>query len=636
VPEIPCTEEDALPTLLVTEGYTSAFVDFADPLERRFPGMPLPPRVALGANASTRVSVTVSGLSPDVQIHWPVEVAAQNNTSFFELISQSADGLSATYIYGTANQFESDALAETFAIRLNPLSFKFAGEGELSGIVSVQGQMLPPALPENIRPRFDHPLSPEEGIAFFLARRCEPTAGPVGSVEISATIDGQAWTGGLHVHIDGPAPMNSTMTPQTIEVPAGNYGLTYLSGGPAGAELDDITPNSIQTVPVNGTAEYTFNFTGPTFAILELSAPAQAVCPAEGATVGTFQVSNATGDTQIVPGGAALEFTFSSPLTELPTASGFEGATVTSSMSSVKYEFAEAVVLPPGSVLTFTGAVLDLSAAPDGQEVTVLLTSLPAEAVQLNSNQATVATASLAACSAPPMFIPGGLTNGASFEAGLSAGSIATLFGENLTGAVGIILAAELPLPDEIDGTSVTVDGIPAPLFAVADVGGQEQINFQVPWEVAGEEVVTVVATHDGIASDPVETSLLPVHPGIFTTDGTAGAILHQDGVSLVTSASPASPGEIVTIYATGLGPVSATPATGEAALADPLSMTAFDPVVTVGGMEAVVEFSGLAPTFVGLYQINVRLPQGLAAGTHDVVLQVNGQASKPATIAIQ
>jgi uncharacterized protein (TIGR03437 family) len=637
VPEIPCTEEDAIPTVLVTEGYTSSFVDYGDPLERKYPGPPSPPRVALGANANTQVSLTVSGLSSDVHIHWPVEVIAQNNTSVLDLISQSADGFSATYIYGTVNQFESDELAEVFAIRLRPENFRFSGTDELSGVVSVQAQLLPPPFPENIRPRFDHPLSPEQGLTFFLVKRCAPAAGPVGSIEIRATVDEQDWTGGLHVHIAGPAPLNSSIAPQTIEdLPVGNYGVTYLSGGPGGAELEDITPTSIQTMGVNSTIEFTFNFTGPTFAVLQLTANPQPVCPAANATVTTFLVTNPTGDTQIIPAGAALEFTFSSPLVELPTASGFEGATVTSSMSSVKYEFPEAVTLPPSSALTFSGTVLDLSGVPDGQDVTVMLTGIPSEAVQLASNQITVATTDLEVCTPPPTFVSAGITNGASFESGMSAGSIATLFGDNLTTAAGIVLADAIPLPTEIDGASVTVNGMEAPLFAVANVGGQEQINFQVPWEAAGEETVTVIVTKEGEASEPVEAGLLAVFPGIFTTDGTIGAILHEDGVTLVTPSSPASPGEVVTIYATGLGPVSATPATGEAALVEPLSITAFDPVVTVGGMQAIVEFSGLAPNFVGLYQVNVRLPQGLAPGTHNIVLQVNSQASKPATIAIQ
>ena len=118
--------------------------------------------------------------------------------------------------------------------------------------------------------------------------------------------------------------------------------------------------------------------------------------------------------------------------------------------------------------------------------------------------------------------------------------------------------------------------------------------------------------------------------------DGTAGAILHGADFQLVTSSNPAAKGETVVIYATGLGPVSPTPATGMGASASPLSVTASPPSVTVGGLSANVAFSGLAPGFVGLYQVNVAIPSAVASGSVDVVIQVGEQASKPVKLAVQ
>src|ERR1019366_6826276 len=85
---------------------------------------------------------------------------------------------------------------------------------------------------------------------------------------------------------------------------------------------------------------------------------------------------------------------------------------------------------------------------------------------------------------AAPVFTAANVTNGASFRRGIVPGSIATLFGAGLSSVKGIARAA-LPLPRQLAGTTVTVNGIAAPLFALANVNGAEQINLQVPFEIA-------------------------------------------------------------------------------------------------------------------------------------------------------
>ena len=89
-------------------------------------------------------------------------------------------------------------------------------------------------------------------------------------------------------------------------------------------------------------------------------------------------------------------------------------------------------------------------------------------------------------------------------------------------------------------------------------------------------------------------------------------------------------------LFATGLGPVSNTPATGAAAGSNPTSETPTKPIVTIGSVSATVDFSGLAPGFVGLYQLNVVVPLNAPSGSQDVVIQVGNQASKPVKIAIR
>mgnify|MGYP001590268716 FL=1 len=126
--------------------------------------------------------------------------------------------------------------------------------------------------------------------------------------------------------------------------------------------------------------------------------------------------------------------------------------------------------------------------------------------------------------------------------------------------------------------------------------------------------------------------------PAIFTTtqDGRGpGAILGPRG--LVTAADPVSRGDVVAIYATGLGAVSPAAASGAPAPSEALCRTTDTPVVNIGGVEAEVLFSGLAPGFIGLYQVNARLRPHTPTGDNvPVVLQYGSTSSNVVTLAIR
>lgn len=240
------------------------------------------------------------------------------------------------------------------------------------------------------------------------------------------------------------------------------------------------------------------------------------------------------------------------------------------------------------------------------------------------------------------------VTNAASFVRGLVPGGIVSIFGTNLSNVSGIVAADKTPLPTEISGTRVMVSGFAdsglttsaAPLFAVANVNGQEQINLQIPWEVVGSGCyvsapdgcdVTVVVINNGVSSNRVVLNAwADAQPGIFTVDGIYGAILHATTGQLVTASTPAARGEVVSIYATGMGPgFRPLPATGVPASADPLSIDLGTPPVTVGGLRAKVLFSGLAPGFVGLNQINVQIPTNVSSGSQDFIVSSGGWGSQ-------
>lgn len=250
-----------------------------------------------------------------------------------------------------------------------------------------------------------------------------------------------------------------------------------------------------------------------------------------------------------------------------------------------------------------------------------------------------VVTPALAPIVRPPAVTAAGITNAASFAAGLVPGGIVTIFGTNLTtGVTGVVVAVGLPLPTSLKGTSVTVNGIQAPLFAIANVGGNEQINLQIPLEVAGQATATIIVTNNGVAGTGVQVPILNAQPGIFTLDGQNGAFLHGADFSPVSAATPAAKGETVILYATNLGPVTPPVPTNLPAPVSPLSTVQAGCSITVGGVPANLagDFCGLAPTFIGLYQANFTIPLSTPSGPADVVLQVDSQKSNIAKIMVQ
>jgi uncharacterized protein (TIGR03437 family) len=231
-----------------------------------------------------------------------------------------------------------------------------------------------------------------------------------------------------------------------------------------------------------------------------------------------------------------------------------------------------------------------------------------------------------------PSVMASSLANAASGAPGAAEGGLVSLYGSNIVPSGVLSVASGFPLPTELEGISVTVGGLAAPLLAVANTNGTGQINFQMPFGLAGHGSLPLVVNNGGILSNPVEIQALPAQPGVFLVNG-QGAIFHED-FSYVTSSSPASAGETIIIYCTGLGAVNPQVETGFPAPTSPLAISA-TPTVTIGGVSAQVSFSGLAPGFAGLYQINVMVPQSVS-GTAQLVIAVGAVSSAPVSLAVK
>jgi uncharacterized protein (TIGR03437 family) len=91
-----------------------------------------------------------------------------------------------------------------------------------------------------------------------------------------------------------------------------------------------------------------------------------------------------------------------------------------------------------------------------------------------------------------------------------------------------------------------------------------------------------------------------------------------------------------VQLFLNGLGPVSNTPADGAAAPVSPLAETTTKPIITIGGQTATVSFSGLAPNYASLYQVNFVVPPGTASGMQAITCSIGGVTSKTAYLAVK
>ncbi len=201
----------------------------------------------------------------------------------------------------------------------------------------------------------------------------------------------------------------------------------------------------------------------------------------------------------------------------------------------------------------------------------------------------------------------------------VSPGSYVAIYGTGL-GSGENPSAVSTPLPYTLNETSVTLCGLKMPLL----YAGTTQINALVPLGLTPNPSCPLVVTSANVQSAPVQLMVTELQPAIYTVNeaGSGPGIVAEAATGQLNSASvPAHVSDYLVVYCTGLG-LSQGPA-GQAGPADgtvtgltPLYRTTATVTATIGGVNAPVTFSGLTPTFVALYQVNVQVPAGVAAGS--------------------
>ena len=222
------------------------------------------------------------------------------------------------------------------------------------------------------------------------------------------------------------------------------------------------------------------------------------------------------------------------------------------------------------------------------------------------------------------------VANSASYAVGLVApGSIVTIFGNNIgpRDMVGGTFTNG-QLATSVGGVRVTFDGTPAPVLYARS----NQVGVVVPFEVAGKTQTSLQLSLNGQPTAPVQQSVGPTAPGIYTTASTGNgqaSIINQTGTVNGANA-PAAKNSIVAIYITGAGQLNPAGKTG--ALGAATQAIAATVAVTIGGQDAAVTYAGAVPgSLQGLYQINAMVPAGSASGSVPVQVKVGGTSAQTA-----
>ena len=223
-----------------------------------------------------------------------------------------------------------------------------------------------------------------------------------------------------------------------------------------------------------------------------------------------------------------------------------------------------------------------------------------------------------------------GAVNLGSFQRPVAANGLLSIFGQNL-GASEI--AGSTPLPTMLGGTCVTLNNIALPLFMASPT----QINAQIPPDLAAGTyplIVRSIAKHAAGASQQLTVSKYA--PAVLVPTAGQIALVHADG-RLVNKDNPANRDEHLTMYAVGLGPTTGGAVTaGAPSPSSPLAVTGTvevffgDPTFKQAGI--IVDWSGLAPGFVGLYQLNLRVPGFHISGDALPVTLRVGSVNSPTT----
>jgi uncharacterized protein (TIGR03437 family) len=226
--------------------------------------------------------------------------------------------------------------------------------------------------------------------------------------------------------------------------------------------------------------------------------------------------------------------------------------------------------------------------------------------------------------------------NAAGISGGTPPGSLFSIYGYGL--AVGKAQALTPTWPTTLASAQVTVNGELAPLYYADNnaLAGEALINAQMPLDIP-PGLATVVVKNGSSNSNAVAINVpTAANPGIFLYGANHAVAQNFPNYTLNSGTTPAKAGSVIVVYFTGGGAVQGGSSimTGHPTPAAPYPLATTNVKVTIGGMPASVDYIGLTPTLIGVYQADIVVPK-LTAGDHALVITIDGAASNSALVSI-
>jgi uncharacterized protein (TIGR03437 family) len=245
----------------------------------------------------------------------------------------------------------------------------------------------------------------------------------------------------------------------------------------------------------------------------------------------------------------------------------------------------------------------------------------------------------------PPADVPvprptiSAVTSAASYNSSIAPGQMVVVFGSGMgpERTAALQLDANGLVSRTTGDVRILFDGVPAPIVYASAT----QCSAVAPYFGTAKSTTHVQVEYKGVRSAPLTVPVSATAPGLFTQDFTGkgpGAILNEDNVTRNSASAPARPGSVVILWGTGEG-VTDPPGVDGRPAADVLPKPIAPVSVQIGGLPAVVEYAGAAPGNIpGLFQINARIPTGVALGDQIPVRVKIGNSMSPdgVTVAVR
>ena len=317
----------------------------------------------------------------------------------------------------------------------------------------------------------------------------------------------------------------------------------------------------------------------------------------------------------------------SSPTGSSPGSSSSSSSTSTTTSPSSSSTTSASVYPSPDGTVSNNGSGSNALSQLNSFIRTVAPLAGSNEIIVLSTSGFTVLGQNYAASFVPPVITS--VVNGGNFTAPVAPGGLITVWGTNMSPVSAV--ASQVPLPTALGQSCLSVNGTPVPLLFVSPT----QVNAQLPNNVLGPSTIDI-HTPGGV-SNSFHFTVLSAAPAVFIS-GSAGpvtglaTIIRAANNQLLTPTNPIRGGDTLVIYLTGMGLTNPSVTAGLAAPTSPLAVASIVPTVTLGGTPLTVQYAGLAPGEVGVYQINVVVPGGVTQGLSEPLVINQGSATGAST----